>query len=719
MNLSAYIPLGGSVCNFLFALFIFTRAPRAIVNRVYLVSGLSIATWNLGCFFMLALPPEDHDMALFWARFLQVGVLYAIAAFVHLSLLIAGSKVGNWIRYLYGFQTLLVFLNLTPLYLTDVHHRGVAGWYALAGPAFYLIFVPYSLSFVAIFVLWRKRKTLPPLQKHRLTTLLAAQILIAAFGINDLLPIMAWDYYPYTQVLVYPYGSLVAVFYGVLVAYSVLHHQLLDVRVALSGALAHLVRFAFLFAITGGMLLAAATFSNAFTPMSIGLSMGVFILSAVSATFLFPKLFGGKGVEKLERQIMGDHFEYQEQIHSFIKGMTWYQDLNLLMNDLDGLLRGNFRLSRYQIILRDEISRAFTLLRAHPEEVQRPIAELKAQSPIFQYFEWREVEYLSLANAAPRLGTGVLEEQARQQLSAFDAELCLPLSSENEAFGLMLVGGKTNGEPFTATDINLLVALVKNLSLMVNQIRLKNQISQAQELDLLGRMSRGMAHDLNNLLTPVWTLLQLSAENGGTPVDEELLPVAVRNLKTMRAYIKEALFFSENLRPDLQLGRFDLVLRQAADLARASRKKEIELVAETPGEVLVEMDEVLMQRLLANLISNAIDASPEGGRVEIHLDRLARTDANRDWVRARIVDHGEGIPKENLSRVLTPYFTTKNHGDENRGFGLGLAICRKIVNLHGGQLDISSQVRRGTTVQVDLPTRQMRPAAPIPATSVS
>jgi len=78
-----------------------------------------------------------------------------------------------------------------------------------------------------------------------------------------------------------------------------------------------------------------------------------------------------------------------------------------------------------------------------------------------------------------------------------------------------------------------------------------------------------------------------------------------------------------------------------------------------------------------------------------------------------VIDQGEGIPKENLTRILTPYFTTKNRGDENRGFGLGLAICRKIVHLHGGQLFISSQPRKGTTVQFDLPSRQAKPATPV------
>jgi signal transduction histidine kinase len=84
---------------------------------------------------------------------------------------------------------------------------------------------------------------------------------------------------------------------------------------------------------------------------------------------------------------------------------------------------------------------------------------------------------------------------------------------------------------------------------------------------------------------------------------------------------------------------------------------------------------------------------------------LPKTEPNRDWYRLQIIDHGEGISAENLERVFTPYFTTKNTGDGKRGFGLGLAIARKIVHLHGGNLSISSKEKKGTTVQVDLPSR--------------
>ena len=361
------------------------------------------------------------------------------------------------------------------------------------------------------------------------------------------------------------------------------------------------------------------------------------------------------------------------------------------------------------------MARNCAILRAlHPV---RQCPELRPQSAVFRYFEWTNGEYLPLDSDDLYTRTSQLARQSREQLAALEARFCFPLASEGEIFGLLLVGDKTS-EQFTANDISLLITLVKSMSLMVNQIRLKTQILQSQELDLLGKMSRGMAHDLNNLLTPVWTLLQISSETDhAEPLDPELLPVALRNVQTMRAYIKEALFFSENLRPDLQLGRLDLVVRQAASVASASRKKDVPVAISVPGEELVEMDEVLIQRLIANLISNAIDASRPGTQVRVELERLGKTEANRDWLRVRVVDQGEGIPKENLSRILMPYFTTKNRGDENRGFGLGLAICRKIVNLHGGHLSIASQPKKGTTVQVDLPTRQIKQVMPQVATS--
>ena len=718
MRFAELIPLTGALLNFSLALFVLLQNPRATIARVYFLLGVSLAIWNFGTFQMFRV--SDYEHALFWARFLQFGVIFIPLTLFHISALVARVRVPRkMVVILYSLHVGLCLSNFTDLFLVGVRKVSYA-WYSKAGPGFWILFAIFSLMWVSVGILIWYRRKLPKVAQRSVNPLIIAQTAIALFGCNDALPILGIDYYdPGKKYQIYPFGSMAAILYGMIVGYGVLQNQLLDVRVALGRGTAKAVRVLFIF-LTGlcTLLLLWLFRSNEFTAFSFFAGLVALMSGAVCAAVLFPRLFG-ESSESVERRVLGDTFEYQDQVRNFIEGMTWYTDTVPLLNDLHELLIKAFKLKGYQIIIRDETTRVFTLSRAHPEQAQRQLPELKVESAVFRFFDWGKSAYLALNSEYLRPATSSLERQAQDQLAEFGGQFCFPLASQSEPFGLFIVGDKINGEPFTATNINLLVAVMKNLSLMVNQIRLKNHILQTQELDLLGRMSRGMAHDLNNLLTPVWTLFQLSAEmreSGQRPeFDEELLPSALRNIKIMRAYIKEALFFSENLRPDIQLVRLDLVVKQAAELGRASRKKSVEIITETPENALVELDEVLIQRLIANLISNAIDASPENSTIHVELVRLAKTEAGRDWLRVRIVDQGEGIRKEDLNRIFTPYFTTKTHGDENRGFGLGLAICRKIVNLHGGNVSISSQLKKGTTVEIDLPSRQKQDPAPAPA----
>jgi signal transduction histidine kinase len=292
-------------------------------------------------------------------------------------------------------------------------------------------------------------------------------------------------------------------------------------------------------------------------------------------------------------------------------------------------------------------------------------------------------------------------------LKPFEPEFCFPFFVGNELIGLMLLGSKASEELYTPHDLRLLTELSSSLGLVLNQIRLRQQLQVVHEQDLLGRMSRGLAHDLNNLLTPVQTLLQLCLESRlNQETIDELLPMGLRNLETVRSYVNEALFFSRSAKLHGQMGLLDEMVREAVALVQPhAESKSIRVSFSGPSEVIMEMDAVLIKRLVCNLLSNAIDASPAGSEVEARLAPLPKTEPNRDWYRLQIIDHGEGISAENLQRVFTPYFTTKNTGDGKRGFGLGLAIAHKIVHLHSGNLSISSKEKKGTTVQVDLPNR--------------
>ena len=707
--------LAAIAVNVLITLLVLRASFRAKTTSAYAVWGVSLTLWNLGAYFAFGGVP--HEEARFWLQILQIGVIFLPISLLHLCLGITGIERPRLIAFLYVVHSGFAVSLSSGLFVRDVQEFPF-GYWAVPGPLFWAYLVFYLGENAGVFfALYRTQQKARGVSRTQLRLMLVAFIFLCLFGTHDLLPILGYENYPYPfeEIGFLPLANLAAIFYGIVVAYSLLQHQFLDVHVRLSRAAAQTVRLFFVSLIGLILLLILDTIRPGhFTTFGLFAALAIVLASATTASIVFPRLFG-KGDDNVERRILGDRFEYQDRVRGFIQNMAWYSDLETMLNDLHELLTHTFRIESYRIILRDETNRVFAVFRAYPDEPLRQLPELKVQSPVFQYFEWSKAEYLSVNAKYARPGERLIEKQSREQFAGFGAEFAFPLTSQLEPFGIFLVGPKASGDPFTATDITLFVSMVKNLSLMVNQIRLKTQILQTQELDLLGRMSRGMAHDLNNLLTPVWTLLQLSSESGTGECDEELLPVAIRNLKTMKAYIREALFFSEHLRPELSVCRLDLVIQHAVELARASRRKIVEIAADDLHEALVEIDEVLVQRLIANLISNAIDASPEGALVRVELERLVKTEANRDWFRLRIIDEGEGIAKENLDRVLTPYFTTKNRGDEARGFGLGLAICRKIVNLHGGNLSITSQLKRGTTVQIDLPSQQVQ--QPMPAVS--
>ena len=674
--------LTASIVNFFVTALVLSTNFRARTTPAFLIWGLSLTMWNLGVFLKFGPGP-----LMLWLEVIALGVIFLPISLLHLSLGIVGREHPRAIGALYLAHVLLAIGVPAGWFIRGATHYPF-GPMAQPGPL-YRVFLGFFVAenIAVLLTLYRAQKAAVGLRRSQLRLLFTAFIGLCVLGSNDFLPVLGFDHFPGTTIPFVPLGNLAAILFGLIIAYNLLQHQFLDVRLSMNRGAAQAVRLLFVSLTAFALLLLCVIVlpRQAFPVSAAVASLFVIVTTLVLASVAFPRFFG-KGEDRLERRIMGDRFEYQDQVREFIESMTLYGDLEVLLENLHDILTRTFRISSYWLILRDEASRVLSLVRAHPDEAERALPELRAPSPVFEFFENGREPYLAVNPNYVRAGGRQVETLARAQLAGFPADFCFPLTSQNEPFGLLLVGPKQHAAAYTPADVALLAALAKNLSLMVNQIRLKTQIAHTQELDLLGRMSKGMAHDLNNLLTPISTLLQLAREQASPAFDDELLPVALRNLRSIQAYIREALFFSQNLRPEFQIARLDLAVAHAAEVAKASRGKLVEVVADTPGEVPVEMNEVLIQRLFANLISNAIDASPEHATVRVTLQRIAAGGDGRDWLRVRVADTGEGISRENLDRVLKPYFTTKDRGDETRGFGLGLAICRKIVNLHGGNL---------------------------------
>jgi signal transduction histidine kinase len=716
-NSFGLIPLTAAFVNFLLSFYVLSRGPRLAINWVYALWGMSITVWNLGTFFMFYVnvmdPRADADYwANFWARFLQLGVIFLPPSVFHLCTLIAQVPLRRLVLFLYFVHVCFAVTLFAGDFVTA---RRIAAepqtdfYYSMAGPWYWAFLYDYAIcSCATMAILWLRQRKVPPLHRARLRWLIVANGILIVFGTHDLLPILGIERYAGPgSTPIYPLGSAAAIFYGIIVCYSVLQHQLLDIRVTLSRFAAQGVRLLFMLLIGMTLLLFLTLLAPKEFRMFYFLSAsGVLLMCALIASVLFPRFFGS-GEETVERWILGDRFEYHDKIQGFIRSIPWYSDTTQLLKDLHELLVSTVRVKSYQIILLDESTRAFALFCSYPDRPPVQLPNFHSESPVFEVFRRSKREYLACNHSSVRETD--LERAAKDELREFAPDFFFPFISDEDAFGLLLIGPKDSNEPYTPHDLHLLAVLVKNLGSVINQIRLKNQVLLAEELELLGRMSRGMAHDMNNLLTPVSTYLQISASqpeirNGAA----ELLPTALRNVETMHAYIKEALFFSKNHTLQIQESRLDQVIVKALDLIETKlKRKKVEVIMVQLPKVSLEMDIVLIQRLIGNVVSNAIDASPHGSQIRIEVIQLAKTEAARDWWRIRIIDQGQGISEENLRRIFTPYFTTKDKGDHDRGFGLGLAICRKIVHLHGGSLSVNSEEKKGTTVQIDLPSRQL------------
>lgn len=337
-----------------------------------------------------------------------------------------------------------------------------------------------------------------------------------------------------------------------------------------------------------------------------------------------------------------------------------------------------------------------------------PLAKDRAAFGALCELGWATPESLLRRRSNPSL------DDLQQFLGSNDlgVVVSVPRSSPTPSL-LVALRTRIDDWPFTYPEVERLQNLALLIDNLLTRSRLAAQAALQARMEHVAMMSRGLAHDLKNLVTPVSSfLVHTDGRFPANSAEAEVHIAARRSMRIMTDYLREALFFAERLEPRFEGVDLENICATACEVTalRAARRNVVVATAFAYSEPFTA-DGVLIQRMLANLLSNAIDASAPGQTVS-----LTTSSRSAGWVRLQVWDNGCGITPENIARVFDPYFTTKEFGDELRGFGLGLTICQKIVLLHRGTISVKSEPGCGTTFTVDLPTDQTPPsAAKIPA----
>ncbi len=232
---------------------------------------------------------------------------------------------------------------------------------------------------------------------------------------------------------------------------------------------------------------------------------------------------------------------------------------------------------------------------------------------------------------------------------------------------------------------------------------LKSQIDRIGPLASIGLISSMIAHELNNILTPLANYAQLSLDH---PEDAELRAKALRKtvLNCERACkIQQSLLALAN---GQRQSREPANIRKLVDevfvcMCRDFAKEKINVVIDIPADMEAPVVCAQIQQVIMNLVLNARQAMlPGGGTLTI------RGWASDDRAFISVSDTGHGIPPEILAGIFEPFVTTKsgqNSPPEGAGSGLGLAFCREVANSHNGAITVESQPSRGTTFKIVLP----------------
>jgi signal transduction histidine kinase len=701
MNFFLLAPLFAAFANLALAIFVFTRDPRLRVNQVFFLFGCSLALWNFGAFAMFCVQTERS--AWYWAHILSFGIVLLPVAVLHLSLLLAKVKADRWLVLAYLFPLFLEVSNPTGYFISGVRQIGYA-WYEEAGPGFWVFAATLPMmTLPAIMVLMARRSSLPSGQRRKFTVLIWANIMLLVMGAHDVLPVLGITLYPGTKIIILPWGTLAAGVYGLAMAYSILQDQLLDVRVTLGRFAATLVRLLFLVGVAFLILFISATLTGDFTMASFTAAIFAVCISAVVTNYYFPKLLG-RASERLEQRLLGDHFEYQEQLRAFGENMAVYSDQTVLVDDLMSMLTTSMRISTAHVSVFDSRTGTRQFNATRPLQLSPQMSE-RADNVVCDYFRQSGHQSLDLRNKPIYEFAKGASSEARSLLRSMGTEYAFALGSREAVIGYLAVGSKEAGTPFTLLDIELMMGLVRQLSQALDRLALVERSQFAEKMELMAVMSRGLAHDLNNCITPVMTYLQLLGMQATRDSGEEQLhQTAIEKMEVMRRYISEAIFFAQTLTPKYSRTGLAGIVEAAREVA-AGRCEHAGVTVDTAGveDLLVIADGILLQRMTANLIANAADASKNGGRIWIKASKLTVPAQRGPWYRLQVIDEGHGIGPEHITKVFQPYFSTRDAGDGARGFGLGLTMCAKIVDLHRGVIKIESTLGKQTVVTADLP----------------
>ena len=279
--------------------------------------------------------------------------------------------------------------------------------------------------------------------------------------------------------------------------------------------------------------------------------------------------------------------------------------------------------------------------------------------------------------------------------------ICTPLIVNDECIGALEGVNKKDGSDYDEEDLILAEAVSAQIAVAIHNVQLTDAAIKAERLAAIGQAVTGVAHCIKNMLNGLESglyILRADIEEKYGEAPQRGLDSVGSNIDRLQDLVQDMLTYSKQRTPEYSPSNLNELVESVVELNRANAEEAgVRLNFEPDRTIgLVVLDQKGIYRCVLNLVSNAIAASEDAeGVVTV---RTSKSEDNE--IRIEVVDNGMGMDQETLESIFTPFFSMKG----SQGTGLGLSVTQKIVEEHGGRIDVSSTLGEGSAFTIHLPT---------------
>jgi len=723
MTFYAVIALINALAASILGPVVYFKNRKRIVNKTFGLFCFFVAIWSY--FYFLWQISTTASSALFWSRALMCGAIFISISYFHFILGLLNKVQEKKKVLITGYLVFFFFLlsNFTSFFVKSVTPKLNFNFWPDAGilySPFLILWFFYALY--TIYLLFKEYSTSFGATKSQLRYILLGTIVGYLGGTTN--------YLLWYDVPIPPIGNWTATFYLGIVAYAIVKYRLMDIRLVLGRGVIYF--FTLILLIGFGFLMMFLN-SKLATPMSTNI---VVPFAMIIGILLFQPIF--RFFEKwASKWFYYTFYSYQTVLTDLGRRLTKFLELDKLSLLIVTTLMNTMKLDRTVILLREPGDGEYQIQKNIGFKEENGISLVKDNFLTIRLEETQKPLVYEEISLIIRDSTDREErkklEKLRENMKRIEAALCLPLLMEEKIVGMIVLGNKVSGDPYSEQDIDLLTNLSNQASIALQNAKLYDQVQdlsqnlqekvdfQTKELreayEELQKLDRAKSefisiasHQLRTPLTAIKGYISMMIEESyGKPPEKMRKPLENIYLSNERLIklVNDLLSVSriESGRIEIKLEKVsidEIIVSLIEELKGLAREKDLYLKFEKPEKPLPEIsvDEERIRQVILNLIENAIRYTNKGS-----ITISAKKSDSK--IQISIKDTGEGISKEEIP-YLFESFSRGSAGTRfwTEGAGLGLYVAKKFVEMHNGKIWAESPGRgKGSTFYIELKIR--------------